>query len=334
MVAAKVPDVRSGGGIVFMGSSALGVRCCEGLLEVGLPVVKILSIPREFTISWSEDPVVNAQFADVSEFAAARSIPFAYVRSGRADDYRAALGTLIPDLFVVAGWYYFIPDDIRTSARRGAVGVHASLLPRYRGGAPLVWAIINGEREAGVSLFHLTSGIDDGDIVAQAPIEIADGDDIRSVIEKATQLSVALVREYVPRVLDGTAPRRAQDDRSATVMPQRSPADGLIEWGALTSAQAYDWIRAQTSPYPGAYTFLDGARITIWVARPAGAPRVVRAPGTLEVGDGLAVWCADGSVLEIVAASLDDGGRITAKDLIARVPIRPGARLSAQPVAR
>jgi methionyl-tRNA formyltransferase len=334
MVAAKVPHVTSGGGIVFMGSSGLGARCCEGLLELGLPVAKILSIPREFTISWSQGPVVNAQFADLSELAAARSIPFAYVRSGRADDYRTALGALTPDLFVVAGWYYLIPNDIRTSARLGAVGVHASLLPRYRGGAPLVWAIINGEREAGVTLFHLSSGVDDGDIVAQAPLEIEETDDIRSVIDKATQRSAALVREYVPRLLDGTAPRTPQVERSATVMPQRSPADGLIEWGVLTSTQAYDWIRAQTSPYPGAYTFLDGARITIWAARPTKGSRPARPPGTLEVEDGLAVWCAEGTTLEILAASLDDGGRITAKDLIARVPIRSGARLAAQPVAR
>ena len=334
MVAAKVHQVTSGGGIVFMGSSALGAKCCEGLLDLGVPVAKILSIPREFTISWSKAPVVNAQFVDVGELAAARSISFAYVRSGRADDYRAALGALTPDLFVVAGWYYLIPEDIRKRARIGAVGVHASLLPRYRGGAPLVWAIINGEREAGVTLFHLSSGVDDGDIVAQAPIEIAETDDIRSVIDKATERSVALVREYVPRLLEGTAPRRAQDERSATVMPQRSPADGLIEWGALTSTQAHDWIRAQTSPYPGAYTFLDSARITVWAARPSPASRPVRPPGTVEVGDSLAVWCAEGTTLEILAASLDDGGRITAKDLIARAPIRSGARLSAQPVVR
>lgn len=325
--------MRSGDGIVVMASSMLGARCCEALVDLGLPVAKILSIPREFTISWAQDSVVNAQFADASAFAKARSIPFAYVRSGRAEDYRAALGQLAPDLFVVAGWYYLIPNAIRTCARLGAIGAHASLLPSYRGGAPLVWAIINGETQSGVTLFHLNSGVDDGDIIAQATLEITEADDIGSVIAKATQQSVALMSVYVPRVLDGTAPRRAQDARFATVMPQRSPADGLIDWNALTSARAYDWIRAQTSPYPGAFTFLGGERFTIWAARPQPALRgPVQRPGTLWVDEGLTVWCANGTTLEIVEATIQNLGRLTAKDLIARVRIRSGARFSSQAV--
>lgn len=331
MVAAKVPHLSSGG-VVFMGASALGARCCEVLLTAGLPVAKILSIPREFAISWGHGAVVNAQFADVSELARAWSIPFAYVRSGRVDEYRSALGTLKPDLFVVAGWYYLIPDVVRSYARLGAVGVHASLLPRYRGGAPLVWAIINGQSQSGVTLFHLSSGVDDGDVIAQAPFDIAETDDIRSVIHKATDRSVALMREFVPRVLDGTAPRARQDERSATVMPQRSPADGLIDWEALSSARAYDWIRAQTTPYPGAFTFLDDVRVIIWAARRTETHGPIRPPGTLEIDEGLTVWCADGTTLDIAEASLGDGGRLTAKDLIACALIRPGSRFSTQPV--
>lgn len=322
------------GGVVFLGASALGARCCEALLDLGLPVTKVLTIPREFTISWSKTSVVNAQFADLADLAAARSIPVDYLRGGRAEDYRAGLGSHTPDLLVVAGWYYLIPDVIRRAARLGAIGVHASLLPRNRGGAPLVWAMINGEREAGVTVFHLASGVDDGDIVAQARFEITDADDIRSLIERATDRSAALLRDEVPRVLAGTAPRIPQDHQAATVLPQRSPADGLIDWETLTARRAFDWIRAQTRPYPGAFTFLGYERVTIWAARPTERTGTVLPPGTLEPGGRLAVWCAQGTVLEILEASLGDGDRLTAKDLIAGANIQAAARFSSEPARR
>lgn len=316
----------SRGGVVLLAASQLGLRCGEGLLDGGVPIVRIVSIPREFQISWSKGALKNAQFADLSEFARRHSISHAYMRSGRTEDYRAALDRVSADLVLVAGWYYHIPDAIRATARFGAVGIHTSLLPKYRGGAPLVWAIINGEEETGVSLFHLASGTDDGDVIAQARLPIARSDDIAAVIERATEHSVRLVRNNIALILAGAAPRTPQDERLATVMPQRTPEDGLIHWEELTDRQAHDWIRAQSAPYAGAFTFLDGARVTIWEARPAESRGRAKAPGTVEVGDGLTVWCAGGTRIDVIEVSVDGHERMSAKELIARHAVRGGAR--------
>lgn len=322
------------GGIAFLGTSTLAAACCETLIETGVSVERILSIPREFRISWANAPVVNAQFADLGVLARRHSIPFSYVTSGRAEDYTAALGPTSPDLLVVAGWYYMVPGTIMARSRLGAVGLHGSLLPRYRGGAPLVWAIINGEVEAGVTLFHLTAGVDDGDIVARSAFPISSDEEIGAVVERATQHSVALMRAHIPGVLDGTAARTPQDERAATVMAQRTAADGLIRWEALTGKQAHDWVRAQTTPYPGAFTYLGGTKVLLWVARHGRRPTAPRQPGMIEVGEGLSVSCADGTVLEIIEASIEEGGRLTAKQLIAAAGIRDGARFACEPGER
>lgn len=315
------------GRVIMLASSELGRRCCEAIIASGVTVARILSIPRNFRISWAKGgAVTNVQYADLEGFADRNGIPFAYVTSGAADEYRRALGGVNADLIVVAGWYYFVPDAIRATARLGAIGVHASLLPKYRGGAPLVWAIINGERSAGVSVFHLASGVDDGDLIAQSAFEIAETDDISTVLERATERSIALVRDSVPAVLAGTAPRIPQNQLDATVMPQRTPADGLISWGTLTSGQAYDWIRAQTMPYPGAFTFADATRVTVWSARHATAGGASRSAGTVEIGAGVTVWCADGP-LEIVDVGLADEPRMSAAELARRGVLRPGMRL-------
>jgi methionyl-tRNA formyltransferase len=183
----------------------------------------------------------------------------------------------------------------------GAAGIHASLLPRYRGGAPLVWAIINGETTTGVSLFYLSDGVDDGDLIAQQEIAIGPDDDIAAVYGRATEASLGLLRRYVPLLREGRAPREPQDHRQATHVPQRRPEDGLIAWDRQSARQAHDWVRAQTRPYPGAYAFFGGERVTVWRAGvlPAMAPASV-APGTLMVDGGVvSVCCADGRLLEI-----------------------------------
>lgn len=328
MVVAKVHPVVAGDGLVIMASTALGARCCEALLDRGVPIAKILSIPREFSISWSRDPVVNVQFADLEVFARRRSIAFSLVGTGKTSDYRAALGPLKPSLLMALGWYFMVPKAIRDLSVAGSVGIHASLLPKDRGGAPLVWAMIRGDKRTGVTLFHLGAGIDDGDIVAQTAFEIGDDDDVAVILKKATSCAVALVVENVPRLLDGTAPREPQDHAAANVLPQRSAEDGVMDWGRLTSKQAYDWVRAQTRPYPGAFSYLDGQKVTIWRAGPAIADRAPALPGTLVTDTGVEVWCAGDSKLQIVEASIDGGPSVGGRDLITAASIRPGSRFS------
>ncbi|HEY3113542.1 MAG TPA: methionyl-tRNA formyltransferase [Gemmatimonadaceae bacterium] len=250
---------------IFFGATDLGYQCCERLLDRGENIVGLFTIPREFRISYSPtQPVKNVLFRDLHQLADRHGIPLVEV-TGKMDEYIGKVAELHPDLIVVIGWYYMVPRRMRELASKGCVGVHASLLPRYRGGAPLVWAMINGEPEAGVTLFHFADGIDDGDIIAQQSFPIESTDTIREVLDKATRASIEIVETYLPRLAEGTAPRTAQDHSRATVLPQRSPDDGLIDW-AWDPVRINNFIRAQTKPYPGAFTYIGGKRVTIWSA--------------------------------------------------------------------
>jgi len=297
-----------------MGATSLGWDCCRTLLEMGEHVVGIFSIPKEFAISWSPGRVTNVLFKNFEELASAHGIPLCYVRKkAREPEYERELRQLRPDLIVVIGWYYMVPRPWRDVARLGAVGVHASLLPSYRGGAPLVWAMINGEAQTGVSLFHLADGVDEGDVIAQTSVEIGDDDNIADVLRSASVASEELVRKYVPQLRTGRAPRHPQDHSKATLMPQRRPEDGLILWGSSTARQVYNWVRAQTRPYPGAFTYLGGKKIIIWkVALSSLTDDGHAVPGEIvpvvsSSEPTLAVRCADGNLILVRELELPDG---------------------------
>jgi methionyl-tRNA formyltransferase len=248
--------------VVFVGASHLGHRCCEALLRDGVHVAGIVTMPATFRISYAGDrEVENVQHVDFGTLACAHDVPV-ITCDGRLGAQIDAVRAWAPDLLVVVGWYHMIPASVRALARAGCVGVHASLLPKNRGGAPLVWAMIDGDTETGVTLFHFSDGVDDGDIVSQRRFAIGATDTIADVLPRAAAASVALVREFVPQLLEGTAPRTPQDHTHATVRPQRSPDDGAIDW-RWDRAQIERFVRAQGSPYPGAFAEVFGSRIPL-----------------------------------------------------------------------
>jgi methionyl-tRNA formyltransferase len=179
--------------------------------------------------------------------------------------YTGTVMDIKPDLILAIGWYYMIPDQMMKLAGKGAIGIHGSLLPKYRGNAPFVWAMINGEKETGISLFYFEKGIDEGDIIAQKKIPIGEKETIRDILNKARGSSVEILLEYLPKIADGTAPRIPQDNSQATLFPKRTPDDGLIDW-SWDAKRIHDFIRAQTKPYPGAFTYINNKKVIIWDA--------------------------------------------------------------------
>jgi methionyl-tRNA formyltransferase len=161
------------------------------------------------------------------------------------------------------GWYYMLKKQTRDLAKFGAWGIHASLLPNYAGGAPLVWAIINGEKETGVTLFRMDDGVDDGDIIAQSKFAITDFDDIRTVYQKALEASNEILQEIM---LKNEPPSfLPQDKSSIKIFSQRNPQEGEIDW-SWGPIKIKNFIRAQTKPYPGAWTVISGKKVIIWSA--------------------------------------------------------------------
>jgi methionyl-tRNA formyltransferase len=299
-------------------------------------IVGIFSIPKEFRISWAVKPIKNVRFKSFEDLAQEHDVPLIYVTRKMSDPvYQEALRRLQPDILIVIGWYYMVPRALRELAPLGAVGVHASLLPKYRGGAPLVWAIINGETQTGVSFFHFADGVDDGDLIGQANFDIAFEDDISDVVFKASTASVQLVCDYVPLLGAGKAPRIPQDHSLATVMPQRKPEDGLIVWHSKSGLQVYNWIRAQTRPYPGAFTYLGQEKVTIWKARVSDVSCEDNAiPGTIVVNvpgapGTFGVCCADGRILRVHEVGLVDGAVMSGAEFVATRAISTGTVLGA-----
>ncbi len=306
--------------IFYLGASDIGWECCRMLLESDFEIVGILSIPQEFRISWSSIPVVNVRYKGFEDLAKTNEVPLFYMMTKMSDPLiEETIRRLAPDLILVVGWYYMVPRRIRRLAPFGAVGLHTSLLPRFRGGAPLVWAMIKGESRAGVSLFYLEDGVDEGDVITQQDFPIAFEEDIADIIRKAQITSVNLMREYLPLLAEGKAPRLKQDPSQATLMPQRKPEDGNIRWHTQSAIDVYNWVRAQTRPYPGAFTHLFQENLTIWKSRLCQPDTSAHMPGSVvsPLSSSMCSWgvgCADGRLLEIIEVGLPNGQTMSGPD--------------------
>jgi methionyl-tRNA formyltransferase len=254
--------------IVFLGCTSFSETILKELIKLKSVTIKaIFSIPVEFSISYSKEKVRNTNFVDLSTYAQDLNIPFYWVDSEkgrRITDYADTLKELNPDVILVMGWYYMVPKKIRELADYGAWGIHASLLPNFAGGAPLVWAIIEGEKSTGVSLFKLSDGVDDGDIIAQAEFPIEPNDTIKEVYNKATSASLDVLKDVFSRGIDQLQVK-VQDKSKIKVYPQRSPADGEIDW-TWPAEKIRNFIRAQTKPYPGAWTTINDKKVILWDA--------------------------------------------------------------------
>ncbi|MCI0682552.1 MAG: methionyl-tRNA formyltransferase [Gemmataceae bacterium] len=245
----------------------------------------------------------------IAGFCEQHGIPCRLRRKLEAAD-EAEIADLKPDLLVVMGWRTMISDRVISAPRHGAVGVHESLLPAYRGFAPVNWVVINGETRTGVSLFYMTStGVDNGDIIDQAVVPIGELDTAGQVYARTSQASVRLLDERLNELLTGTAPRRAQDEAKATYTCARIPDDGLIDWRSDTQT-IHNLVRGLAHPYPGAFSWYGGKRCRIWSGRPVESPRmyVGRIPGRIVgIASGRGVEVLTGDGMYLIQSASEDG---------------------------
>lgn len=250
--------------IIFFGSTKFSKLILDNLIINRHKIVAIFSIPKEFNISYSDKKIINTNYANLEIIAIKNNIPFYEVDSvngKRTTDYKEIISSLSPDLILVLGWYYMVPKSIRDLSTYGAWGIHASILPNFAGNAPLVWAIIEGAKKTGVTLFRMDSGVDDGDIIEQETFLIGENETIKEVYEKATICSIKILNKVLSKKYD--IKFRVQDKSKIIVYPARSPEDGLIDW-SWDKKRIKDFIRAQTKPYPGAFTIINGKKVIIW----------------------------------------------------------------------
>ena len=223
----------------------------------------LISVKKKFNVSYSKHKITNVHFKKLSN---KKNFPKIYIgKKGMKDEKILRFCKKIkPDLILVAGWYHLLPEKYLKIAP--TYGFHGSFLPNYRGGAPLVWALINGEKSTGVSLFKFKSGIDNGDVVFQEKIIILKSDNIKSIYEKMSKKILKITKKFLKKFLLNQISLKKINYANSKIYPQRSPSDGKIPM-SLKAKEMYNFIRAQTKPYPGSFFLYNGKKVFAWKSK-------------------------------------------------------------------
>ena len=212
-----------------------------------------------------ERATFNADYADLAPTAERFGVPVHRIRNIKDPETIDLIRSLRPDVIFVFGWSQIVTKPVLDIPPLGCIGTHPALLPKNRGRHPLIWALVEGLTESGLTFFYLDEGADSGDILWQKPFPITIDDTARTLYDKIVVLGREAIREFLPLLANGTAPRIPQDDSKATYWRKRGESDGQVRWSGETMT-AYNLIRALTHPYVGAHTYLDGRKVQVWRA--------------------------------------------------------------------
>jgi methionyl-tRNA formyltransferase len=279
-----------------------------------------------------DDPNEEVWWESLAERARAHGIPVHV--PGRDDIKSDAFTQLVasyrPDFLFSFYFRWMLPTRVLTLAPRGALNLHGSLLPRYRGRAPVNWVLVNGETKTGVSLHHMVAKPDAGNLVGQEAVEIAFDDTAFTLYRKLEGAAARLLDRALPLLRQGAAPAIPMDLAQGSYCGGRAPEDGLFswEWPALRS---YNLVRGVTHPYPGAFTRVGRKKLYVWWAVPVDEP-VTKAPGTvLAVGrDGITVATGQGA-LRLVTVQLEGEPELPASTFALAHGLASGTVLTAVP---
>lgn len=255
----------------WVGAHMESAPALEALLRSGVRLDAVITL----------DPATRARRSGTADYGlilGGYDVPLHEVSDINGEESAALLESLAPDVVFVLGWSQIIRPRVLAIPRMGMVGAHASLLPHNRGSAPVNWALINGEQVTGNSLIWLAETVDDGDLIDQVEFSISPYDTCANLYERVAESNRDMVLRLVKALGEGRRPGQPTAEAGETLLPRRRPSDGLIEWG-VDSRRVYDFIRALTRPYPGAFSWIDGARSTIWESALLPEVGVLGSPG-------------------------------------------------------
>jgi methionyl-tRNA formyltransferase len=314
--------------IVFMGTAELACASLEALTAApGFEVVAVVTQPDR-----PKGRALRMQPSPVKEAALRAGLSVLQPERARDAAFWEELRRLEPLLIVVAAYGQLLPPAILALPPQGCFNVHASLLPKYRGAAPIQWAILNGESETGVTIMKMAEKLDTGDILAQRATAITAGDTADTLRERLARLGAQLLVETLENAVNNNLTARPQSEAEATCARKITKEDGRLDW-SQPARSLWNRVRA-FAPWPGAFTYLPGGAqlrtVKIWRASAeegrAGAPGP---PGAVAQADkaGIVVACGGGGALRIHELQREGGRRLTAAQFLAGHPMPPGQRL-------
>ncbi len=299
--------------IVFMGYQTWGERVLRALLRSRHQVVQVITHPdsdHEYETIW------NDSVADVAE---RHGLPLLVRRYANDQEVIERLQALTPDIVVSSDWRTWIAPEVYRLARQGAINVHDALLPRYGGFAPLNWAVLNGEREVGVTVHFMNEQFDLGDIVLQRRIPVGELDTATDLFYRTIEIFPQITLDALDLIDSGSCNWTRQDPALATFFHKRSTEDSRMHW-AWPASRLANLVRAQSDPYPNAFAFHRGLRLRVTAASVSrrcygGTPGRIFCPE----GDGVVVVCGQdafngsGSGLVIERLRAEDGPELSAR---------------------
>jgi methionyl-tRNA formyltransferase len=258
--------------------------------------------------------------------AQARGLPVLQPEKIRTPGFAAWMAEQNADFALVLAYGRILPPAVLAAPRRGCLNLHASILPRYRGAAPINWAIVRGETETGVSLMQVGEGLDTGPVYATRTVPIDENETAGGLTTRLGQLAAEVVLHDLVLAVEGSMQARPQDESQATLAPLLDKRDGLVDW-AKPAAVVHDHVRGMT-PWPGAFTHVKGKLLKVHATRRSPFPAKGALPGTLVVAEpGMVIAaCGDGT-LEILRAQMEGKKALTARELVAGRIFVEGDRL-------
>ncbi len=307
--------------VVFMGTPEFAVPSLEALYDGGFEIVGVFTQP--------DRPAGRGKkltACPVKQKALALGLPIYQFERIRRPEGVAQLKALAPDVMVTAAFGQILTQEILDIPLHGTVNVHASLLPGYRGAAPINWMLMNGEKEAGVTLMRTDAGIDTGDMLRAVSTPVGELETAGELTERLSRLGARLLAETLPDYLAGKIVPVPQDPEKASYQPMLKKEMGEIDW-SKSAREIANRVRG-LNPWPCAYTDMADGRLKLYLARPV-ASDAAAAPGTVLISgpkEGLVVRCGEGA-LEVLELQAPGGRRMAAKAYLMGKKIDAGTRL-------
>lgn len=302
-----------------MGTPSFAVPCLERLLKSEDEVVAVFTQPdkkvgRKQTLT---PPPVK-------ELAQRDGIPVYQPTSLRSDEAVERVASLRPDLIVVVAYGKILPKAILELPPLGCVNVHGSLLPKYRGAAPIQWSVINGEAVTGVTTMYMDEGLDTGDMILKYETPVGRDETSGELFERLSVMGADLLVETIEKIKLGCAPREKQNDAEATYAPMLDKALSNINWGE-SAEKLHNLVRG-LNPWPVAATTLEGKTLKIYKTRLA-EPREGTQPGQIISVNPFVVGCGDGTALEILEVQMESKKRMSSEDFCRGCKLEVGTAL-------